>query len=233
VEILDDIQVELNLDAVLDQLHIKPGTARAKELANLLDQVQAAAKPRALYEVCYVDERGDKTVTIDGVVFTSHVLRVNLDKVHRLFAYVVTCGKEADEIVLPKGSFLKSFWLDAIKNSLLKASCSYLISHLRQQYALGRTATMSPGSGDVTVWPIEQQRQLFCLLGDVNELIGVELTDHCLMIPKKSVSGILFPTELDFHSCQLCHRQDCPSRRGSFDQERWESMGYRCETTTN
>ena len=81
---------------------------------------------------------------------------------------------------------------------------------------------MSPGSGDAVIWPIEQQRNLFALLGDGSQQIGVQLTDSCLMIPNKSVSGIRYPTEIDFHTCQVCHREDCPGRIAPFDEEQWK-----------
>ena len=61
-----------------------------------------------------------------------------------------------------------------------------------------------------------QQRQLFQLLGDVESSIGVRLTDSFLMIPNKTVSGILFPTEVPFYSCQLCTREACPRRRAEY-----------------
>ena len=41
---------------------------------------------------------------------------------------------------------------------------------------------------------------------------------------RKSISGIRFPTEIDFRTCQLCHRENCPSRSASFDPELWESI---------
>jgi len=88
---------------------------------------------------------------------------------------------------------------------------------------------MNPGSGDVDTWPIEQQTELFALLGGTDEVrkhSGVELTDSFLMIPNKSMSGILFPTETDFRSCQVCHRAACPSRSAPFDKKLWEMMQH-------
>jgi hypothetical protein len=85
---------------------------------------------------------------------------------------------------------------------------------------------MHPGSGDASVWPIEQQGPLFSLLGDVTGAIGVELTDSFLMVPNKSVSGVRFATEIDFRSCQLCHREGCPSRSAAFDPELWRSVQH-------
>jgi len=37
------------------------------------------------------------------------------------------------------------------------------------------------------------------------------------MIPAKSISGIYFPTEVPFFSCQLCDRKDCPGRKAVYD----------------
>jgi hypothetical protein len=82
---------------------------------------------------------------------------------------------------------------------------------------------MSPGSGDIDVWPIEQQKPLFSLLGDVESLIGVRLTDAMLMIPTMSVSGILYASEADFESCQVCHREGCPRRKAPFDEALWRA----------
>ena len=95
-----------------------------------------------------------------------------------------------------------------------------------RRYALGKTVTMRPGSGDVTTWPIEQQRDLFSLLGDVETLIGVQLSDSFLMVPNKTVSGIRFSTEIDFETCQVCHRADCPGRRAPFNQETWDAIEH-------
>jgi hypothetical protein len=40
-----------------------------------------------------------------------------------------------------------------------------------------------------------------------------------LMIPRKSISGICFPTEVTFLSCQLCPRKRCPSRKAAYDEK--------------
>jgi hypothetical protein len=37
------------------------------------------------------------------------------------------------------------------------------------------------------------------------------------MIPRQSVSGLLFETEKDFVNCLLCPRDTCPNRRAPYD----------------
>jgi predicted transcriptional regulator len=82
---------------------------------------------------------------------------------------------------------------------------------------------MSPGS--LKDWPIEEQRALFAILGDVEGSIGVRLSESLVMIPSKSLSGIYFPTEVPFYSCQLCPRERCPSRRATYDESAARDYG--------
>jgi hypothetical protein len=120
---------------------------------------------------------------------------------------------------------LLQFWWDAIKAEVLSAARAHLLAHLMDRFRLGPMARMSPGSGDAEVWPIEQQRLLFALLGAVTPFIGVIPTENCLMIPNKTVSGLLFPTEHDFRTCQVCHRDPCPNRTAPFDDAAvWQSL---------
>jgi len=224
VEILTDIPFELDLKAFSERLHVEPGSADAAELADLLDNARAVGSPKAVYKESYVEARGDGTVTLDGVTFTSRALRANLDGVERVFPYLATCGNELDRIPLPPGDMFKAFWLDEIKATLLGFSADHLRACLDRRFALGKTSTMSPGEGEVSVWPIEQQAELFSLFGDTEGLIGVELTDSFLMVPNKTMSGIRFPSEIDYRSCQLCRREDCPGRAAPFDRALWESV---------
>jgi hypothetical protein len=76
---------------------------------------------------------------------------------------------------------------------------------------------MSPGS--LKDWAIKNQRPLFSILGDVEASIGVRLNESLLMTPGKSLSGIYFPTEIPFYSCQLCPQKDCPSRRAVYNEK--------------
>jgi len=222
--ILDRIPFQPDLAAVQSSLHVEPGSDDEKEFAAFVEEVTPRARPKAIYEVVFIEDKGRDTVTMGGQTFTSRVLRPNLDRAERFSAYVIPCGTEMDETPVPQDDFLKKFWLDALKAAALGDALAYLRRHLEKTYALGKTSDMSPGSGDVDVWPIEQQRPLFNLFGDVESLIGVRLTDSFLMIPNKSVSGIRFPTEIDFRACQLCHRPNCPSRAAAFDQALFDSL---------
>lgn len=209
---------KVQTEDILRKMRVKPGNDRiANVVAELLEKARPIAKPKAVYDVAFIDSKVGDDVTINGVKFTSHLLRKMLDKVERVFPYVVTCGREMDALPLPPNDLMASFCYDAIREAAVQQARTHLQEHLTKIYALGQMSRMAPGSGAAEDWPIQQQKQLFSLFGDVEKLIGVKLTDTYLMIPIKSVSGILFPTEVKFESCQLCPREQCIGRRAPYD----------------
>ena len=221
MEAFDDIPVRLEIEEVIKQMRVRKVNEYVESnVKEIIEMVRPVVKPKAFYQVAYVENKNGDSLYIGGVKFTSRVLRVNLDKVERVFPYVATCGRELDEINVPSDDYLRYYCLDTIKNMALYLARDYLQDYLARSYALGQVSKMGPGTGAAEDWPIEQQKELFSVLGNnVEALIGVRLTDKCLMIPLKSLSGIFFPTEVRFESCQLCPREACIGRRAPYDPE--------------
>jgi hypothetical protein len=172
-----------------------------------------------VYDELFVEDLGENTVTIGGVTFTSAMLRKNLEGIHRVFPFIVTCGNELEGIDLSGFDFLAVFWLDTIKEMAVKQASAYLEEHVSTISGFKKLASMNPGSGNVDLWPIQQQKQLFSLFPHVTEDIGVTLTRSFLMVPNKSISGIFFPSEVNYMNCKYCTRENCPNRRASFKGE--------------
>lgn len=213
--VLDHIPFQADKAALYERLHVDADSEQAEELGALIDHAQAIARPKGLYRIAYITAKDDVSVEIEGVRFSSRVLRVNLDAVQRVFPYVATCGVELDTWSHTLGDVLHAYWVEAIKLAAVGAAIKALNEHMDNRYRPGHTSAMNPGS--LLDWPLREQRPLFKLLGDPRALIGVELTPSMLMVPNKSVSGIRFATEADFASCQLCPREDCPGRRAPYD----------------
>jgi len=218
IEVLDGIPFSLDAESVRKRLRIRGQSATVESMVgDLLEAALPVARPKAMYAVSRVDDRTENTVEIDGVRFTSKVLRVNLDKANRVFVYVTTCGRELDAITVPSTDLLRAYCLDTIKTMALGAAIRHLTDYLDRRYHPGRMSHMNPGSlGD---WPVSQQAQLFSVLGDVEGAIGVTLTEGMAMVPTKSTSGICFPTEVRFESCQLCPMEKCIGRRAPYDPD--------------
>lgn len=218
MEVLDNIPFNIEVGDVVKRMRLNKENKRFEStVEELLEIVRPIAKPKAVYTVAYIENKNEDSLYIGGIKFISRVLRVNLDKVERVFPYVATCGREIDSVSTLEDDLIKSFCLDQIKEMAVRTAVNYLQDYLVHSYALGHVSRMNPGS--LQDWPLIQQRELFALFGDVEKLIGVKLTESCLMLPLKSVSGIFFPTEIRFESCQLCPRPHCIGRRAPYDPE--------------
>jgi len=216
--ILDDIPFEVEPGQLLGASE-DPGLR--VELEAVVEEAGRVARPRAIYRACFVESRTDDETVIDGVAFRSRVLTVNFETIHRVFPFVVTCGRELQEWSDRLTDPLLSFQADEVKELALRAAHEYMGRHIDRTFGLAGSSHMNPGS--LPDWPLPQQYPLFSLLGDVEAAIGVKLTESFLMLPTKSVSGIRFPTETTFESCQLCPREGCPNRRAAWDQDLFEA----------
>lgn len=213
--ILDSIAPKLDLQALARRLRVAEDGPDYADLAALVRDAGDLARPRALYRIAYVDEHGEDYVVVNGVRMQSRVLAVNLQKAHRVFAHVATCGVELDAWAHGLTDVLWQFWGEEIKVAALHSATAALTEDLEVRLEPGKTANMNPGS--LPDWPLSEQRRLFEVLGDVESAIGVRLTPSMLMVPNKSTSGIRFPTEVDFVNCSLCPREACPGRRAPYD----------------
>jgi len=220
--ILENINVSLNLDKVRRRLHMKPDSDM-NQVRTLVDTVQQLIEPRVIYKVCYIEAKSEDSVLVGGFRLTSQVLRINLDRVERIFPYAITLGGKLGEKQNACNDILEKYYLDCIGNLALTSVQKQLKKHLQSKFALEKMSSMAPGS--LSDWPIEEQGPLFKLLGDVEASIGVRLTQSLLMIPAKSISGFYFPTEVSFYSCQLCPRKRCESRKAKYDQTRAGEYG--------
>jgi hypothetical protein len=213
-----DIPFELEPGQVIKRLRIPAGSIEIEKMVtSLVENALQVAKPKGVYRIDYVENRDGDSLEIGGVKFTSHVLRKNLNRVERVFPYVVTCGRELEELKLDSADFLQAFCLDMIKEMAVASALNFLSGYLKKRYLIEKGSHMNPGS--LPDWPITQQKQLFSLFADVETLIGVNLMTTCLMYPLKSLSGIYFPTKVSFESCQLCQRAKCPGRRSAYSPQ--------------
>jgi hypothetical protein len=213
--VLKKMKVRIRLDEVSRRLHMK-SDRDLDPIRHLIDIAEKIIEPKAIYRVCYIDEKAQNTVSIGGLRLSSRVLRKNLEEVERVFPYVVTIGSQLAEKQGASADLLENFYLDAIGNVALNSARSQLKNHLQNKFALNKISSMAPGS--LSDWPIEEQAPLFQMIGDVQNSIGVKLTKSLLMLPAKSVSGIFFAKEISFVSCQLCPRKRCESRKAAYDE---------------
>lgn len=134
MEVFNNIPINLDLGAVLKLMRVRNKNERiVQNVQEMLEIARPIARPKAIYEVAQVDNKNGDSLEIGGVKFTSRVLRVNLDKAERVFPYIVTCGKELDEIDIPADDLMTCYFMDQIKETVLVLAREYLGDYLKEK----------------------------------------------------------------------------------------------------
>ena len=214
--IIEEIPVKGNIDKLIKTLHINQSEDE-KRLAILLKEAEKIAKPKGIYQESYIQEIKGNQVRIDDIIFESSLLEVNLEGVYLVFPFIITAGQELGKWAQNIDGLLEQFWANKIQEVFLQEAVTYIFEDMQKKYQIEKMATMNPGS--LEEWPISEQKKLFDLIENPDQKIGVELSDSYLMLPSKSLSGIRFPTDLDYVNCKLCSRVRCPDRRAAYDKE--------------
>ncbi len=216
METIKDIPIVLEPEDIARRLRVdpaRPGFSVVSEVAGL---ARSLVRLRAVYDISYIGVKDRETVEIGGVVFRSRILRYNLERAQKVFPFIMTVGPELERTAGSLGDLLRQYYLEEIANIILEQAADWLAEKLTGRWGFPGLSCMSPGS--LEDWPISEQPKLFSLFGDTEKSIGVRLTESLLMVPRKSISGILFPSEEGFVSCRLCPRENCPSRKAEYNK---------------
>ncbi len=136
-----------------------------------------------------------------------------------LVAVVCTIGAALEERVSElseRGEAARAAILDAIGSAAAEEVAdrsNRLICEMAAPTDYRPDARRSPGYGD---WDIREQAAIFSFLEP--EDIGVGLNEHCMMVPRKSVSFAVpleggTPGQGPGNRCSRCGAADCPYRR--------------------
>jgi hypothetical protein len=183
----------------------------------LAEKARKIARPKAIYQISHARVIDNAMVDIDGTVFTSKVLSKLLRNQETVYPFIATVGKELEELPIPPKDMMMQFCLDSIKTVVLVTAVDYLTQYVKEKHNIPEIALLNPG--EVEDWYITQQKLLFSLFKDAEQRIGVSLTSGGVMKPIKSRSGIIFPNDTGFLSCQICTQLKCPGRRAKYDPE--------------
>lgn len=201
------------------------------QLEMMIDRAEAeimrAASPR------YIEGRFSLTVeqegvTLGGTFLPSKTLAAHLKGCQEAFLVAFTLGPGVDTLI-------RRFELTEMP--LVPVLQAYAAAYTEEQadfaqrgmeqYAAERGLYLrprySPGYGD---FPLSSQRFLFDAL-QVSKKIGITLTDNYLMLPMKSITGVVGvspdPSLCHVGKCMTCSAINCPFRKepeGTLDTER-------------
>lgn len=212
-------------------LHLQPGrTAHGRwfeRLDELLNETAPLVRGRGVFKISSVVSRSPQQIGVaSGAVFDGHVVRHLRDVLH-VATFIVTIGSALERLArrwLKAGRVMEGTIVDAIASETAEAAADRLQLHVQEwahAHDLEITPRFSPGYCGLHV---QQQIPLFDSLPA--RRINVRLKPSCLMLPMKSVSGLIGVGPTDrvspiAYPCAMCNHPDCVQRRAPFDADRY------------
>jgi hypothetical protein len=215
-----------NLHNVARGLGLSPGTASQRRWFDTIDELARTLprliRPRGIFRIDRVARLQARVLELEsGVVFRGAVGRF-LQHAELVATFVVTIGSAVERLSrgwLRAGKIVRGVVANTIASEAVESAADRLQDDVRT-WALGRgfeiTPRYSPGYCGMDV---QQQIPLFASLP--THRINVRLTPSCLMLPVKSVSGLIGigpvaqvgPAD---YPCRFCDHPTCMQRRAAF-----------------
>lgn len=225
MRIVEDIRLVISRERIFRLLGYKQGRTipvRARNrVEGMIRHSSSLIKPRVIYTEKRIKDGENGSLVLEGdIALESCRLTAALKKCGRAVVFLATVGKELDDKIrelIGKNKAVDACLYDAMGSAAVENTVD-AFQDMFDMAARGKSRTttlrFSPGYCD---WEVKEQRKLFHLVD--NALIDVELTPHCLMVPRKSVSGVFgigSIGEVDKGStnmCRMCGMRNCIARR--------------------
>ena len=224
VKTLRRVEIEIDKDEVCRHLGYSKDQGPNSHISSLIDEeieeASSLIQPSCFYQLVDIKRvRKPRVILEDGSRITSKVLSQVLSRCWQVAIFVANIGRGLEERVtqlMKEGQILRATILDAIGSEVAEKTARYLqdeVQELANSNGAEITLRYSPGYCD---WDITQQRVLFQAMNSAP--LGVSLTEECLMVPCKSVSGIIglghfAKWQPRYSPCRHCNQMDCQSRR--------------------
>jgi hypothetical protein len=219
-----DVDIEIDKNQLCQYIGYNDNHNLSARISSLIDDYAEHAhyliNPLYSYVVKDVEwARGSISLIEDSIIFKSQVIAQLLEHCHQVAIFLVTIGKYLEETtaqLAKDGLILQATVLDAIGSGAVEKVADLVqnrIKEIAEAQGLVTSQRFSPGYCD---WNIGQQRMIFYAL--TGNTLGIRLTGECLMVPQKSISGIIgigpsIDNVENYNPCKTCTKQDCPGRR--------------------
>lgn len=213
VEVLRDIPADFEEKEVESMLAAGRLKDRMSDISGLIMRSRPLIDPKAVYafdNVSRID--GDDIHLKSEHVLKSIILADTLQSGQEIAVYVVTIGPKLEEEAskLAKENLFGALTLERIGDIAVQKAGNYLRSKIQRRMG-NSISNFGPGTGTGKLFNINQQEVLFEILDPLKN-IEVRLTPSYLMIPRKSISGVLAALNKEYVACEYCPRK-CEFRR--------------------
>lgn len=226
---LDARTIALDREAVCRRLgygESRPSAAMYSLIEQEIARAREHIAPVFTYDMYAIEGVAGFKVRLGGhLVFASKIISYVLSGCRWAAVYVATAGDGFDEEVTrlsQQGDVVNATILDIVGTEVISQVITQVRSVARG-IALRRhcqaTIQFPPGYCD---WDIRQQEVVFQLVDAAS--VGVRLTESCMMVPRKSVSGVIGIGQIDITKpppcLAACTQRPCYFKRPGWDPEK-------------
>ncbi len=183
--LFDNIEIMMDADKVAAMAHIRPSSGFYDELVDAVSIAQRLVKPKAVLKKFAVEQADEHSALIGGVRFDG----VKLQGKNEVYLYVITAG----EALRASGEVEEDLIIYYLESSALEQAHNYVSAYLRETAGCKNTSFFEPGTTEG--FAITYNKEIFELIGGVEDAIGVTLKASHFMNPNHTLSGIMFEAE--------------------------------------
>jgi len=189
------------------------------DLTDILDQIIEEATPHfhirggyVMHDILKLDTRNGILETKDEIFNPGRTICINLKGSDEAGFYLCTAGDEVSRWTKENMTTdpLKSYIIDILASLTVDSAVDSILSRMESEQRTNITNSYNPG---YCGWSLTEQKKMFKLFPD--KFCGIELTPSCLMVPIKSVSGIVGSgpqARKHAYACEICDIKDCMYR---------------------
>jgi len=185
-------------EKIIESLGIPQGQAEpflVEQITTLIDYCSGICSPCAGYSVFSspLFSGNEGRMHLDGITFNlNKTVAPALHKSNEIAGFIGTCGENIEQYsrsLMKEGNALEGLIVDLIGSEIAEGVAEFIHQKLENDMNMAGLKVTNRYSPGYCNWPVSDQQKLFSL--PRLNTCGVRLTPSSLMLPVKSVSGII------------------------------------------
>ncbi len=217
---MENIKLE-NLNKSEALRYLGYGSSKADEkISNILNECEQEiienARPRYIYRRFDIEPVYEKhteeykgiSVCKTNLILPGNSIKKHLMGCHSAVLMAVTISEQADRLIriAKVSNMVKAVVLDSLASVAVEQACDKTEQIIKSEYPdMYQTFRFGIGYGDL---PIHLQKDFLNVL-NAPKLIGLNVTDSCMLVPTKSVTAVIGLSENEIkgqaRGCQTCN----------------------------
>lgn len=187
-------------------------------IQDILKELEEICSPSYGFSICRGGKKDKEHLWVeDKILNTGAIITSALREAEYFALFTATIGNDFDQYVhklQKQDDMVKAFIADSLGSILVEACVSLLMKSLEESMQSSGWQTSNNYSPGYCDWQLTEQEKLFSFFPP--HFCGITLTSSFLMLPVKSVSGIIGIGEKirkRAYGCEICTMKNCAKKK--------------------